>query len=902
MNEVGSNTHNLTVLDLKNIVNNQNFDEMDKSEEKNNQSTQNFPNLENNTNESEPNNKRILTRPPLPKKAFKKEINQNNNLSKKEASTVRIFQPIPFASSFTPITISPRESAKSQMTPILSGYNSAGVLVRTHSDETIPTDQEDIRPLVVSEEKFDLNQEVQSNSKEEVIDTLLETLPSGRRLDVTPQHEEEEENKKEISLVHETTIDNLLHTLPSGRRLEVTPDASDDEENNETPEIKSREIPMGVLANNIKEIPSHESPPLVDSPEIQEEIFQENSEEEEMIQEESIDNLLETLPNTKRPEITPKSNNDEENEENKESVNQEAIDNLLETLPNTKRPDITPEILPEEQSEINEEHINTILETLPSGRRLVVTPSMTEEEESEEKPVNEENIDTILQTLPANRRLVVTPEIIEDRDNDGEISEDKIDILLGTLQSTRRLDVTPSIEQEEDGQPLINQDSIDNLLNTLSSSRRLDVTPENEPNDDPDSEENIDSLPFGHNVLEEKIEEVDEQQTEVRTRELSINDMNLPNDSQNEPTKLKDLDLSHSLKQVDKNLSEDEIFVHTETKSSKVISPQVKSSNRKSSVSEEDSSDDEQREQDQQALEKFSKTGRLPPMKDKASILREVQRERADAIEIGDYDRAQQLYDLSKKVQTAIYESDIKERKEEKRFRLEEQLEKAKAQLGTVKYETKNVLRRARETNEQRIEEVKKKHIQELEEFQEKWNNEDYLRKFSKPSSELLALKDRERRFARAKLFNDAKTFRQKANQQEIEETKTAQERAYHKMKFQKSILLQKQAKEMEVAIDSANKNYEIVQKKRKDMEDEQIRKIEAIQKRTQDGVSIKIGYTPTTARAMTSMSATRKIIGLNRNPEIPKLEIKKLGAVTAREKRKIEVGPKKEKSQFPSL
>lgn len=835
---------------------------------------------------------------------------KSSNIKKiKQSCTHNIFKPIPFSSTFDPIEISAPGSAKSQMTP--SGVKSPEPLVKVHSDADFNQEPESFRPLVVSAEvleKENNDEEEEAQNKEQVIDTLLETLPSGRRLAVTPEIPQEDSN---VSLVHEETIENLLHTLPSGRRLDVTPDASDNEEEEISPVAVERNLnsPLVSELSPESQTDSHVSPENIDNFENSNEIS-DIVEQPQMVTEDNINDILETLPNVKKPDVTPDIPENSENPDNSTGITspsehrpiitEDSINNLLETLPNVKKSEITPEIIEETQEkELKDEHIDALLETLPSTKRHIVTPSIAEEEEEDSlENKNLENIDTILQTLPANRRLVVTPEITDEKD-ESEISEDKIDVLLNTLKSTRRLDVTPDIPIDEDSEHGVDQENIDNILNTLSSSRRLDVTPQNEPNEEEDEEVNNNFERSTSNI--EMIEEVEEPQ--IRTRELSAanlenvqeedNNNNDQDKSKNNQQKLEKLDLSKKVGDDNEN-----IFIHTETKSSKIISPKISSKR----VTEEDSSDDEQRSEDQEALEKFSKTGKLPPMRDRGSLIREVQRERVEAIECGDYDRAQELYDLSKRVLEAVTACEAKELSDERKMKMEEQLERAKTQMCSVKYDTKNALRRAKMANDQYIEDVKKRHIQELEDFENKWNDDDFLRKFTKPSAELLALKDRERRLARAKLFSEAKIFRQKATELEIYETKVAQERAYNEMKTQKAALIQRQAKEMELCMDSAAKNYEIVVKKRKDVEEEQMRKIEAIQKRTQDGAFVKVGYTPSTARAMTSLSATRKLIGLNRNQEIPRLCIKKLGSVTSREKRKLEIGNTKPHSQFPSL
>lgn len=543
---------------------------------------------------------------------------------------------------------------------------------------------------------------------------------------------------------------------------------------------------------------------------------------------------------------------------------------------------LTPEAKIEETSEEQENCIDELIETLPSTRRLNVTPEAkdlqnaesekpddnreNEEQEETKQQVEEHEIDELLETLPSQRRPDLSPENEKEETHEEEeqiVKEQEIDDLLATLPSQRRIPVsrepvTPNNETKEE------ENGIDELLETLPSQRRVPISP-SELSDNEGNEEEDDS------IVIVKTREIPQEQS---GNDSSQNDIRMFNDS---PEK----------EEQNKGIFETEMEMPSLIASARVRPIY--------NYGYDESSDEEERKEDSANLTKFSKTGKLPPINDKNKLIREVQRERAEAVAEGDYDKADQLFELSKKVTTAIQKSEEEERKAELIRSLQVKLDTAKDDLFSVRNDSMRIINLEEQCEKNKLEELDQKHIDELTEFEERWNDEQFLRRFTKPSSKLIELKEIEERMVKTKRFKDAKIVRAAFNKLEQQESKEAQENAEREMKKAKHALIEKQKNENESAKYSAMRRIEIVKKSRADFESPYIRVVESLERRIKQAKESEtvcndspIKTRSIISRPQTSMSATHKILQSRNKSSIPKLTIKPLGVTLAREKKRI--------------
>lgn len=123
----------------------------------------------------------------------------------------------------------------------------------------------------------------------------------------------------------------------------------------------------------------------------------------------------------------------------------------------------------------------------------------------------------------------------------------------------------------------------------------------------------------------------------------------------------------------------------------------------------------------------------------------------------------------------------------------------AKQRLNEVTEEWNKTIADAKGISKQRIEDLKKVHNEEIENFQKDWENPDYLSPFNKPSQEILNLRDIEKIYAMNKEFERAKTVHKQIRQLEEKEAKQQKEKAMATMKKQFDQLLSRQNNELNI-------------------------------------------------------------------------------------------------------
>lgn len=332
--------------------------------------------------------------------------------------------------------------------------------------------------------------------------------------------------------------------------------------------------------------------------------------------------------------------------------------------------------------------------------------------------------------------------------------------------------------------------------------------------------------------------------------------------------------------------------------------------------------------QTSEALETFKKTGKLRfslpdglqsaisgtssrPVSNSAEsvsqsppIIRKLQRDKVNAIIKGRYDEAKEADSLSKRVTTAVFESLEEEKRFERLHQAEIKLEEEKQIFSDVHKGCVEKLKEEEEALNQRIVSLQEIHEAEMRQFEEKWNNEDFLRRFSKPSSSLLQLKAVERSMVIAKMFDEAKVVKSRAEQLEKVETKQKQNRAEEEMKVDRKRFLDRQKKEMTSLREKCD-NLLIIAKKNMEKEESpykaRISRLENIVAELKNGTEKNCKIVPSmihtsprgTRNELLTAKTAFKFSAYKVTSQSMKLKIKPLGCVTLKEKKKTKVSKK---------
>lgn len=289
------------------------------------------------------------------------------------------------------------------------------------------------------------------------------------------------------------------------------------------------------------------------------------------------------------------------------------------------------------------------------------------------------------------------------------------------------------------------------------------------------------------------------------------------------------------------------------------------------------------------------------------TIIRKLQRDKVNAIIKGRYDEAKEADSLSKRVTTAVIESVEEEKRYERLRQAEWKLEDEKRIFLDVHKECIEKVKEEEEALNKRMISLDEIHIAEQKQFEDKWNNEDFLRRFSKPSSSLLQLKAVERSMAIAKMFDEAKVVKSRAEQLEKVETKEKQNRAEQEMKVERSRLLERQKKEKQGLKEKCD-NLLVIAKRNMEKEEapykQRISRLEAIVAELKSGNESKCKIVP--SKVQSSLISPRgsgnelltartafKFSAYKVTAQSMKLKIKPLGCVTIQEKKKSKTSKK---------
>lgn len=296
----------------------------------------------------------------------------------------------------------------------------------------------------------------------------------------------------------------------------------------------------------------------------------------------------------------------------------------------------------------------------------------------------------------------------------------------------------------------------------------------------------------------------------------------------------------------------------------------------------------------QQALKRFQKTGRLSAHSDPPQMIHKLQKDRVTAILKGDYDGAKEYDEMSKRVSAAIAQAAVEEARAVKIEQTEEKLANAKKEYDGLKSVNQQKKKDQEENLRQKLYVLSEQHDQEIATFEKKWNSEDFLRRFTKPSSQLLQMKAIERSMVVAKMFDQAKTLRRTALFTERREANEQQQRAKKEMEQERQRMVDRQAREFETLQHKCHQLMEITMKQIETDERPCLRKIQRLERELDELKNGSVSVSAATARGgcvtergpkaeknpLVSARTTFRYSAYKASTQSTKLKIQPLGAV----------------------
>ncbi|KAK8861181.1 hypothetical protein M9Y10_012876 [Tritrichomonas musculus] len=194
----------------------------------------------------------------------------------------------------------------------------------------------------------------------------------------------------------------------------------------------------------------------------------------------------------------------------------------------------------------------------------------------------------------------------------------------------------------------------------------------------------------------------------------------------------------------------------------------------------------------------FQKNGTIPDPSRQQQLLQYIQRQKVNAIVSSNFREASKLQSACQNLINAINESQVVDTFKIKMDDIEKKIIETKQKINEINNETQSTLAAEQSLLNQKKEDIIHNQDLELDQFEEKWNDEDFLRKFTKPSSMLIAKQSLQHSYILMKDFDRAEELKNEIRSMEKSESQEAQNKAESEMLKEQKKLIEKHQNEME--------------------------------------------------------------------------------------------------------
>jgi len=212
-------------------------------------------------------------------------------------------------------------------------------------------------------------------------------------------------------------------------------------------------------------------------------------------------------------------------------------------------------------------------------------------------------------------------------------------------------------------------------------------------------------------------------------------------------------------------------------------------------------------------LREFQASQKAPPHSRRTKLIQYLQRLKVNALVQLKYSEASKIQEQITKLHSMINEADQTDNIQQRITSLEEKINETSLKLEEANRESEKQIEKELIAQQSRRDAIIAIQNTELDSFEEQWNNEEYLRKFAKPSAKLLQLRNVERTFVMMKEFDKADGVRKEIEEMEREESQIAQSRAEDTMKRYQKKLLEKHGSELQQFDLVCRRSMEVLQK-----------------------------------------------------------------------------------------
>lgn len=215
-----------------------------------------------------------------------------------------------------------------------------------------------------------------------------------------------------------------------------------------------------------------------------------------------------------------------------------------------------------------------------------------------------------------------------------------------------------------------------------------------------------------------------------------------------------------------------------------------------SSLQPHESSDQDSIFEKQLAL--FQKNGSIPDPSQHQGLIQYIQRQKVNSIISNNFKEASKLQSTFQNLINAINESQVHDTLKTRIEEIERKVIETNQEIEELNRETKSAIIFERYNLDQKKDEIIQNQETELDQFESKWNDEEFLRKFTKPSSSLIAKQSLQHSYVLMKDFDRAEELKNEIESMEKSESRVAQNKAENEMLKEQKKLIEKHQNEID--------------------------------------------------------------------------------------------------------
>ena len=399
-------------------------------------------------------------------------------------------------------------------------------------------------------------------------------------------------------------------------------------------------------------------------------------------------------------------------------------------------------------------------------------------------------------------------ENINENDQNQRSNDNKTQVYEENNENAKNEEISQNTEKEIDRNLQENSETKPNEINqnesNLKENQNNDQIPENKKN----STENQNNDFTNENP--EKINEKENEDLNSKEENACENDSpenqaieeeNKENSNENEKTNQENNEKEEQQNQIENQENDNENKEETKENEDNTNNNNDNSDiNDDNKISKEQNTDDYVQEtaRSQQAIDNFLKHGIVPAAVQRQKVAQYIKKQQVDSMINGDYHEAAHYYNVCNQFVDACKVARDTSNDDERKQTIKEEIYQLEYKIDDINTEIDAQLENVRKEGEQLIVNAGEKHDENVKNFIEKWEGEDALLAFSKPSFNLQELRRKEKQAILNKDYEAANRFKNEADELEEQETDKAQKLAQQTLEKERTIIEDKYTKQIQ--------------------------------------------------------------------------------------------------------